>query len=557
MVRRPLIAVCLTAAATVAMSACEGVEDAATDETVGIQQELLALSPGYVVYGTANTCGNAGSAPQVFSRTMVHPLALPPGGTATATWNPQVGRITRGAIEYVSGNGIRLELVTDRCTFVKQVNIGSRVVTPTYDAGYWFSAQASSTQPTDPARYGHNLWVFFPALGDGSTDVVTIVFGRTGGTGTTNSSFTMVKVSAVEASDVNAPVGLSATELHNMFARGLFQKFGPQNSTVITLSDGSTRRVYDYDPSTLQLSVTSGGVGFQFWFKADVENYCDPRVRAYGTFKLKATPADGLAIDWINPAEGNLHWPTGCAILQTLPLIGNVISLMIDDFVRLSLDDAITSNFPDTSQAQLFLNGSTTRTNELLVNIKLPMPSVRIRVPYDAFDLDRGATAFVRGESVMLFGSGLGFSDQAGGISPATTLRGGPNGVPRQGTTPWPNPRFVTRAGALVNNSKAVGQLMARTSSAFVAGHTTYAYEAGCMLTTSPFVYMSPEIRFGVNDTPADAQRLRNGFAPGHDLRLVFVTGTFVASNATPCQGITSGGVYGSGGGSGGGVALP
>jgi hypothetical protein len=327
-----------------------------------------------------------------------------------------------------------------------------------------------------------------------------------------------------------------------MFAKGLFKKFGTQNSTVVTLPDGSTRRIYDYDPSTLQLSVTATGVGFQFWFKADVENYCDPSVRAYGTFRLNATPADGITIDWVNPAEGNLHWPTGCAILQTVPLIGNLISLLVDDFVSLSLDEDIISNFPDTSQAQLFLNGSTTHTNELLVNIRLPMPSVKIRVPYDAFDLDRGATAFVPGESVMLFASGLGMSDFA--VETGTTVRGGPNGVPRQGTTPWPNPRSVARTGALVNNNEAVGQLMARTSSTLLASNTNFVYQPGCMLTASPYAVTSPEIRFGVNDTPADAQRLRNNFAPGHDLRLVFVTDTFVADHATPCQGTRSGGVY-------------
>jgi len=63
----------------------------------------------------------------------------------------------------------------------------------------------------------------------------------------------------------------------------------------------------------------------------------------------------------------------------------------------------------------------------------------------------------------------------------------------------------------------------------------------GCALkvpTGNPFTGAVPQIRFGVNDTVSDAQRLRGiGAAPGYTLHVFFITP--FANNARVCQGFS------------------
>ncbi|MCP3064504.1 hypothetical protein LXT21_37595 [Myxococcus sp. K38C18041901] len=502
-----------------------------------------------------NACGNAGTPPQIFSNTLMSPPALGMGGSAPANWNPESGRIRRGGIEYVSANGLRFDLITDRCTYIKEVKVGSRVVTPDFTEGYWYSATDASSQPADTSRYGYNLWIFFPYLGDGSTNQVTITVGRTFGSGVATYSFPMVQVDTVEASYASAPMGFSRAELWNMFGKALYEKFNREtNSTVITSTDGSMRRIYAYDPSSLQLSVTSNGVGFSFKFKTDINNWCDPTIRAYGTFKLKAD-FTGISVQWVTPPQASLDWPALCSAVQVIPILGLIPNLIYDiveseaaGSMSSTIEDSIIDSLPETGSVQLFLDGSTTRTNELLVNLKLPAPSIKINVPYDAFDMTRSATLFPSGENLTLLASGLGVNDYIAGVTPQTTLYSGPSGVPRHGSTTWPNPQTLSRASNPVWNAQPIARLLARTSPT-VLSTSTYHYTPGCTFKVNN-MFGSASVRFGVNDTVTDAQRLRGifGAAPGYSLRVVFLNdfSTTTANAASRCGGMTSGPVVAS-----------
>ncbi|NOJ80425.1 hypothetical protein [Myxococcus xanthus] len=502
-----------------------------------------------------NACGNAGTTPQIFSNTLMSPAALNVGGGAPANWNPESGRMSRGGIEYVSANGLRFELVTDKCTYIKEVKVGSRVVTPTYTDGYWYSAQDSSYPPADPSRYGYNLWIFFPYLGDGSTNQVTITVGRTSGSGTATYSFPMVQVDSVEASYVPAPIGFSRAELWNMFGKALYTKFnGATNSTVLTSSDGSTRRIYGYDPNSLQISVTSNGVGFSFKFKTDINNWCDPTIRAYGTFKLNAN-FSGISVHWVNAPQASLDWPLLCQAVQVVPILGLIPTLIYDiieseaaNSITSTIESSIIDSLPETTDVQLFLDGSTTRNNELLVNLKLPAPSIKINVPYDAFDMNRSATLFPSGENLTLLASGLGVNDYVAGVTPQTTLYSGPNGVPRYGSTTWPNAQTLSRATNPVWNGLPIARLLARMSPTVVST-STYQYTPGCTFKANNKSGRA-SVRFGVNDTATDAQRLRGifGAAPGYSLRVVFLNdfSTSSADNASRCGVTTYSPTYGS-----------
>lgn len=194
-------------------------------------------------------------------------------------------------------------------------------------------------------------------------------------------------------------------------------------------------------------------------------------------------------------------------------------------------------------EPNLFLHGSSTRTNELLVNLRLPAPSVSIHVPYDTFATTRGATAFAHDEIVVLVGNGLGMNDYVAQRIPPTTLWSGPNGVPVVGVPAWPNALTVARSDTLAAASKPVGRLLFQTGDVLSGIKVnTFEYTPGCSLkTASGSAAASPSyVRFGVNDTVTDVQRLKGiRAAPGYILRLVFITA--LGDKATPCKAVEGG----------------
>jgi hypothetical protein len=82
-----------------------------------------------------------------------------------------------------------------------------------------------------------------------------------------------------------------------------------------------------------------------------------------------------------------------------------------------------------------------------------------------------------------------------------------------------------------------VAQLVARKGS--YLGSKTYRYDWGCGISTAGFPGVQ-YIRFGVNDTAADAQHLRSVHgAQGYTLRLGFVT-PGLQNNVSACSAINT-----------------
>jgi len=502
-----------------------------------------------------NPCGNASTEPQLFAAEVVAPQALEPGGIAPFGWNPEYGRLNRGGIQYVSANFVYVNLTTDKCTYVRSVNFGSRVLTPTDSEGFWYSL-TNPPQPSDPTRLTHGVTVNFPYQQDGASDMVSIVVGRTGGFGSVESRFPVVRVDRVEARDVLASIGISRAELFNMFGKALFAKFGPTNSTVIYDSDGDDWRIYGYDPRSLAVDITTAGVSFQFKFKLDIPFWCDPTVRAYGTFRLNAD-LSGISVDWVHAAKGSATWPLWCEALQLPLIVPAIVGAVIGDIaesetsssVRSDVEKAVLDAVPGVGNATIFLRGSASVRDELLVNLSMPVPSVMIRPGYDAFDQSRSGSLFAEGELLTLVSSGLGMADYIAGSNPQTMLRSGPNGILLADTATWPNPWTLARSGSLVWQGVPVGRLLVRTSD--LLRTTTYQYEAGCSVpVTIRFGSGGGPVwvRFGVNDTAADAQRLRSPFAsvfgaaPGYDVRVLFLNELGGTTQAPRCKFFSTGG---------------
>jgi hypothetical protein len=503
---------------------------------------LLALG----AEARANPCGNQNADPQIFRVYGVSPATLDPGGAAPANWDPYHARLDRHGIHYVSAGRLEVNVVTDKCTAIATVRLGSRELTTTSVDGYLYYTQPASPQPSDPTRYAHALGIIFPVQQDGSTDMVTVVVRRTGSVPaprTVEHRFPLVHVKTVEAASVSAPMGFSAAEMFNMFGKAIYAKFnGPQNSTVITMGDGREWRIYDYQPDTLNVVVTPSGVAFTFKFKLDIPDYCDPTVRAHGTFKVVVEQDRDFGLDWVQEATGSPDWGV-CAVLEGIPIVGLVVDLIHDLFkegvssgILGTIQDAVLRSLGDPGLAKDFLDGSHTTMNEMLINLKLPVPSVTIQVPYDAFDLDRTATLFPAGDVLGLFASGLGMSDYVAGVP--TSLWSGPTGVPLAGTTTWPNPRSVARSQPLVWQPGEVAQLVARNSLGPPLRERTYHYEHGCSVKpiADPSLPGKGWVRFGVNDTAGDAQRLRGIGARGYSLRVLFLSDNdVIAPHATYC----------------------
>src|SRR5260221_13904856 len=66
------------------------------------------------------------------------------------------------------------------------------------------------------------------------------------------------------------------------------------------------------------------------------------------------------------------------------------------------------TNQPLLATNGILLDGSTTQSNQLLINLKIPAPSIDISVPYSAFDVARTPTRFPPGQLIGLIANGLG-----------------------------------------------------------------------------------------------------------------------------------------------------
>jgi hypothetical protein len=464
----------------------------------------------------ANPCGNQ---------------ATPPTVTSGAVISPQ---LAMGGIQYVAGDAVRVQVVTDGCTDLQSIQIGSVTLTPAKSSSgtlpnyYWYSSIDTQNNAT---AHGYLMWLGFPTIADGSTDEVIITVVRTGGTGTAAYAFPLVHVSAIQPG-ADPAVGISGTEIHNMFAQALHQKFsGPNNSAVI---NGTT---LDYDPASLGTYIDSLGIWLSFRLKA--EKTCKPIVSVTGTFALD-TNSSGFSVRWINPATAYVEATWCTTILGGLSdLLGWITDGLVGGSdnvgsVQQQLTQAILGSLPAVPPvAAPFLDGTTTQNDQLLVKFKVP-PSIEITVPYSAFDVPRSATRFPPGQVLGVLANGLGMRDMAVGQAPNALLQSGPNGVPLNTPALLPNQYSVARAGTLVDSGAQVGQLLARSPGFAGRPATDFRYAPGCKLTaTAGTVFTGPpQILFGVNDTAADAQRLRAAGAQGYKVSLIF--GIAGSACATP-----------------------
>jgi hypothetical protein len=464
-----------------------------------------------------NSCGNAATPPKITTSAVVSP-----------------GHLEVQGVEYVAGDAVQLQLLTDGCTDIQSIQVGSTTLTPamthsgTLPNYYWYNSIDTQNNATG---HGYLISVGFPTIVDGSTDELTLTVVRSGGTGTVVYAFPLVHVRYVEPINADSAIGISGAEIHNQFANALHDKFsGPNNSAVMN----GTR--VDYDPASLGTYIDSTGIWLSFRLKA--ETTCKPIISVTGTFVLDTNAPDhaGLSVRWVNPANANLE-TTWCVLAGealsdiahwiTLGLVGESGSV---GSVQQELTQDIMNSLPDTSSANLLLDGTTTHNDELLVNLKIPAPSVEIDVPYDAFDMTRTPMRFPPGQVVGLVANGLGMRDYVAGVSPSpyAVLQSGPNGVPEQTPTTLSNAYTVARTDALVDPPAAVAQLLARfpARGVVVTGPSDFRYTPVCKLTVPAArtaLSGPPQILFGVNDTTADAQRLRTSYpSGGYKVRVIF-----------------------------------
>jgi hypothetical protein len=461
-----------------------------------------------------NNCGNVATPPMITTGAVV-------GGQSV---------LDVQGIKYVAENSLRVQLLTDGCTDIQSIQVGSTTLTPSMDHSgtlpnyYWYSS--FDTQNNVNGR-GYLISIGFPSLADGSTDEVTLTVVRLGGSGTAVYAFPLVHVSRVEPVGADSAIGIAGAEIHNQFSDALHAKFsGPNNSAVMN----GTK--VDYDPASLGTYIDSTGIWLSFRLKAEVT--CKPIISVTGTFVFDTNAPDhaGLSVRWVNPATANIE-PTWCTVTgEALSDIAHWITLGLvgeagnAGSVQQEVTQYIMNSLPDTNSFNVLLDGSTTQNDELLINLKMPAPSIEIAVPYSAFDVARTPTRFPAGQLIGLVANGLGMNDYIAGTSPQKTLYSGPNGVPLKTPTTLSNAYTVSRSGALIDSSAAVGQLLAKFPSHTIVltGTSDFKYTAGCGLKVPKAtpIGSSPQILFGVNDTTPDAQRLRSYDASGYKLRVIF-----------------------------------
>jgi hypothetical protein len=237
----------------------------------------------------------------IISGALASPPTLDSLGNPSSTWDAASGRLEVQGIQYVSGSVIEVELFTNACTEIRRVQVGSTLMTPLKPYGgilpnyYWYDSRDIQN---DLKGHKYSIVIGFPPLTDGSTEDVNITVGHVGGTEIASFEFPLVHVRLVEPSRAVTSVGISEAQIHNQFAKALYNRFnGVTNSVTINKT-----RIYDYDPSSLSTRIDPVGVWISFKFKASVD--CNPTVVVNGTFSL-VTRGGQFVVQWDNPVAVN------------------------------------------------------------------------------------------------------------------------------------------------------------------------------------------------------------------------------------------------------------
>ncbi len=453
-----------------------------------------------------NACGNELTPISVRSRAITWPYAL------TADYvNPpytSVGRFSRGGLEYLSGNDLTLSIQTDGCTTVRSVTENGVALANNAAGGQGF--QVSTTGTTTGAL--HVITIKLPQRTDGFTEPLVVTLARVDNRKVTplmtQLSWTLVRSYQVDAMNVSQAVIVSGAELKNQFARALWQKFnGAANSTTVTLADGTVKHLFAYDPSSLGVYPTSGGVNFSFRFRSDEGDGCWPRVTAHGSFAVVAQSGSELSIRWAATPVGEVDLFDGCANTPTQIFISAVVESFFNGQttvdLRSALEAEINGSLPQIGLGRAYLYNSTSSSGGVAVNFRLPVPTVSISVPYVSLGEPAASVSFPSGAVIGLFGRG---------ITRVDNIYSGPNGLPSSAS--YPAATTLARVdSALPWPGRAVAQVGARS-----ATQSQYQWLAtpGCRLNpTGP-------LSFGLNDTPADAARNRSWGASGYVVGLAF-----------------------------------
>ena len=522
---------------------------------------FLLLSPVAILTTNAAQCGSRLSDPQLFGGEIVDPRTVI---SPTDTTNPAPGnkRIVRGGIQYISWRWPVVELLTDGCTYIKEVKVGSLVFTrnqASTNNTFWSSALPN---PADPSQMKMRVSIRLPSLSSSAiptTEDVSIIVGRVHGPGTAAFTFKMVRVESVERINVRAPIAIAENEFYNMFSRALYTKFnGSENSTFV-MTDQGLRRIYDFDPASLKVNVfrgdfegSTGGVRFSFNFKIDVSEIgCAPTAKVDGRFHIDAT-ISGLSIRWLSPVNAHLDWPGPCSTARLVPFLGTILDYFyrwIEDesstSLRTSIVTLLGNSLPSPGGGTLFLDGANTESSfggseylNLVIFLKIPVTSVNIKVPYKL--LSGRGVAFPVGENISLVASNLARTHlgQVLNASPEQMQTVGPNGLPKYGTTISPYERALARSSAVPWPQAPIGRLLARQiSSGPVATSQLFQYSPGCTFkvqgSAGPGPLQSPlgYIQFGVNEAP------NNGAFEGdfYRVRLLFMNDlSMVLGDAAP-----------------------
>ena len=475
-------------------------------------------------------CFPTQTAPTISAAAITGPDIVADDGTPAFGADGYSSVMLRSDIAYTAANFLHVHFEIPKCAALKTVRLGTKVLTTTSQGGFWYFLGPSAVQPTETNRAGWELSVFFPNQHDGETLPLTMEVAQ-GGSAISSKTFNIASVAKVGFATDIIPMTISDKEIKNSFSTGLYNKFnGTQNSAIVTASDGSQHHIYDLDQNHIAVNVDGNGVHFNFRFKVDVPNWCDPTADVGGTFRIEHDRTSGLFVEWPNGAPTvGLQWPSGCqALTGFIPIIGAIVWAIVD---AESDTSSITQNVKDDVEKQVagiglpgaagtLVDSISMISRELRFNLKFGLPSVDLNVPYAAFDSGRSGMLLAPGETVALLAHGLDVN--------SLNFWSGPNGLPNLYPSPAPLAEGFTRTqvGSLPFSGGNIAQAATRM------GLATSIYSPGCKLTNT--FTTQANLQFGVNDTPAEATSLRNsGGGQAYTLTALFPDSGFASILST------------------------
>ena len=244
--------------------------------------------------------------------------------------------LTKGSINYLTGDAADITLSVDECESIDSVKLVglSLGTTPGPDGGSRYYEVVNQTYPGDGTKL-LRVRIHFTNGENGTTFPAEVSLSSPADS--TPISVETLLVGVMRVGGSAGTIMLSENEIRNEVIGAMFEKFGNGNHWD---RGDKYPDFYDLDYDSLEVRLTSAGIYFKGTAVARILgdfDVCDPTVTVDGTFKVIVEPVQGrsITIQWVDGPNPDTNFPFFCdaVSLELLQVAAEIVDWASDDNV--------------------------------------------------------------------------------------------------------------------------------------------------------------------------------------------------------------------------------